>query len=232
MEDNGRRGDLAESMGLAADRVDWLDCRRGIGSRMWSTWRAAKVSQRPDLSTGDGVYKSTDAGKTWTHLPGLRDGQQIGQVAIDPKDVNKVFVAVTGHPYGPNEERGLYRSVDGGATFKRVLFVNDRTGASEVQIDPQHPNVIYAGMWQRQEAPWENGSWIGAEGGFYRSTDGGDSWTKLTGHGLPDDILQVQVAIAPSDPKRIYAEVAYGAGARTPYAQRRWRRELGARSGG
>jgi photosystem II stability/assembly factor-like uncharacterized protein len=163
--------------------------------------------QRPDLSTGDGVYKSTDAGKTWTHLPGLRDGQQIGQVAIDPKDANKVFVAVTGHPYGPNEERGLYRTVDGGATFKRVLYVNDRTGASEVQIDPQHPNVIYAGMWQRQEAPWENGSWIGAEGGFYRSTDGGDTWTKMTGHGLPDDILQVQVAIAPSDPKRIYAEI-------------------------
>ena len=163
--------------------------------------------QRPDLATGDGVYKSADAGKTWTHLPGLRDGQQIGQVAIDPKDANKVFVAVTGHPYGPNEERGLYRSVDGGATFKRVLYVNDRTGASEVQIDPQHPNVIYAGMWQRQEAPWENGSWIGAEGGLYRSTDGGDSWTKLTGHGLPDDILQVQVAIAPSDSKRIYAEI-------------------------
>jgi photosystem II stability/assembly factor-like uncharacterized protein len=163
--------------------------------------------QRPDLSTGDGVYKSTNAGKTWTHLPGLRDGQQIGQVAIDPKDPNKVFVAVTGHPYGPNEERGLYRSLDGGTTFKRVLYVNDKTGASEVQIDPQRPNVIYAGMWQRQEAPWENGSWIGAEGGFYRSTDGGDTWTKLTGHGLPDDILQVQVAIAPSDPKRIYAEI-------------------------
>jgi photosystem II stability/assembly factor-like uncharacterized protein len=163
--------------------------------------------QRPDLATGDGVYKSTDAGKTWVHLPGLRDGQQIGQVAIDPKDANKVFVAVTGHPYGPNEERGLYRSVDGGATFKRVLYVNDRTGASEVQIDPQHPNVIYAGMWQRQEAPWENGSFIGAEGGLYRSTDGGDSWTKLTGHGLPDDVLQVQVAIAPSDSKRVYAEI-------------------------
>jgi photosystem II stability/assembly factor-like uncharacterized protein len=164
--------------------------------------------QRPDLSTGDGVYKSTDAGKTWTHLKDLRDGQQIGQVAIDPKDPNRVFVAVTGHPYGPNEERGLYRSTDGGKTFKRVLYVSPKTGASEVQIDPQHPNVIYAGMWQRQEAPWENGSFIGAEGGFYKSTDGGDTWKKLTGHGLPDDILQVQVAIAPSDSRRIYAEVA------------------------
>ena len=162
---------------------------------------------RPDLSTGDGIYKSTDAGKTWTHL-GLRDGQSIGQLAIDPKDPNRVFVAVTGHPYGPNEERGIYRTLDGGKTFKRVLFVNDRTGGSDVQIDPQHPNIVYAGMWQRQEGPWENGSWGGAEGGFFRSTDGGDNWTKLTGHGLPEDILQVNVAISPSDSKRVYAAVA------------------------
>jgi photosystem II stability/assembly factor-like uncharacterized protein len=163
--------------------------------------------QRPDLSTGDGVYKSTDAGKTWTHLAQLRDGQQIGQIAIDPRDPNKVFVAVTGHPYGPNAERGLYLTRDGGATFKRVLYSNDRTGASEVQIDPQNPKIVYAGMWQRQEAPWENGSFIGAEGGFYKSTDGGDSFTKLTGHGLPDDILQVQVAIAPTDSRKVYAEI-------------------------
>ncbi|WP_221761628.1 sialidase family protein [Edaphobacter aggregans] len=162
---------------------------------------------RPDLSTGDGIYKSTDAGKTWTHL-GLRDGQSIGQLAIDPKDPNRVFVAVTGHPYGPNEERGIYRTLDGGKTFKQVLFVNNRTGGSDVQIDPQHPNIVFAGMWQRQEGPWENGSWGGSEGGFYRSADGGDTWTKLTGHGLPDDILQVNVAIAPSDSKRVYAAVA------------------------
>jgi photosystem II stability/assembly factor-like uncharacterized protein len=163
--------------------------------------------QRPDLSTGDGVYKSTDAGATWTHLPGLRDGQQMGQIAIDPKDPNKVFVAVTGHPYGPNKERGLYLSHDGGATWKQVLYINDRTGASEVQIDPQNPKIVYAGMWQRQEAPWENGSFIGAEGGLFKSTDGGETFTKLTGHGLPDDFLQVQLAIAPSDPKRLYAEI-------------------------
>src|SRR5450756_49181 len=169
--------------------------------------------QRPDLATGDGVYKSTDAGKSWVHLAELRGGQQIGQLAIDPKNPDKVFVAVTGHPYGVNEERGLYLSLDGGKSFKRVLYVNNRTGASEVQIDPQNPHVIYAGMWQRQEAPWENGSWIGAEGGFYRSTAGGETWTKLTGHGLPDDILQVQVAIAPSNSKRVYAEVATVRGA-------------------
>jgi photosystem II stability/assembly factor-like uncharacterized protein len=164
--------------------------------------------QRPDLSTGDGVYKSADAGKTWTHLEGLRDSQQIGQIAIHPQDPNRVFVAVTGHPYGPNEERGLYRTLDGGKTFKRVLFTNNRTGASEVQIDPQHPNIVFAGMWQRQEAPWENGSFIGADGGLYRSVDGGDSWKKLTGAGLPEDILQVQLTISPSDSRRIYAAVA------------------------
>ena len=164
--------------------------------------------QRPDLSVGDGVYKSTDAGKTWTHLDGLRDGQQIGQLAIDPTNPDRVFVAVEGHPYGPNEERGLYRTLDGGKTFKRVLFVSDRTGASEVQIDPHNPNIVFAGMWQRQEAPWENGSFGGGEGGLYRSTDGGDTWTKLTGNGLPDAILQLQLTISPADSQRIYAEIS------------------------
>ena len=122
--------------------------------------------QRPDLATGDGVYKSTDAGAPWTHLPELRDSQQIGQIAIDPHDPNKIFVAVTGHPYGPNEEREFYSylSHDGGNTFKRVLFTSTIGPAHpEVQIDTQHPNIVYAGMWQRQEGPWENGSFIGAE---------------------------------------------------------------------
>jgi photosystem II stability/assembly factor-like uncharacterized protein len=164
---------------------------------------------RPDLSTGDGVYKSTDAGKTWTHL-GLRDTQQIGNVAVDPTNANIVFIAAEGHPYGPNNERGLYKSIDGGATFKRVLYINDRTGASEVQIDPQHPNIVFAGMWQRQEGPWENGSWQGTDGGFFRSTDGGETWKKLTGNGLPDGIEQVNVTISPTDSNRIYIEAAYG----------------------
>ncbi|HEY2471145.1 MAG TPA: glycoside hydrolase [Terracidiphilus sp.] len=164
--------------------------------------------QRPDLSTGDGVYKSTDGGKSWTHLESLRDTQQIGQVAIDPHDPNRVFVAAEGHPFGPSEERGLYRTTDGGKTFKRILFVSNRTGASEVQIDPQNPRIVFAGMWQRQEAPWENGSFLGSEGGLYRSTDGGDTWTKLTGNGLPDQILQVQLTISPTNPKRIYGAIA------------------------
>ncbi|MDQ2926280.1 MAG: glycoside hydrolase [Acidobacteriota bacterium] len=162
---------------------------------------------RPDLSVGDGVYKSTDAGKTWTHL-GLRDGQQIGQIAIDPRDPDRVFVAVTGHPYGPNKERGLYRTTDGGKTFQNVLFIDEFTGASEVQIDPNHPNVVYAGMWERQEGAWENGAWSGTHGGFFKSTDGGDHFTKLTGGGLPDGIIQVNVTISPADSNRIYIEAA------------------------
>lgn len=163
--------------------------------------------QRPDLSTGDGVYKSTDGGKTWMHLEALRDGQQIGQLAIDPANPDRVFVAVEGHPYGPSEERGLYRSIDGGKTFQRVLFVSDRTGASEVQIDPHNPKIVFTGMWQRQEGAWENGSFGGAEGGLYRSTDGGDTWTKLTGNGLPDSIMQVQLSISMADSRRIYAAI-------------------------
>jgi len=164
--------------------------------------------QRPDLSTGDGVYKSTDAGQTWTHLAGLRDGQQIGQVAIDPTNPDKVFVAVTGHPYGPSKERGLYLTLDGGKTFKRVLYTDELTGASEVQIDPKNPKIVFAGMWQRQEGPWENGAFIGDRGGLYRSTDGGETWKKLTGGGLPDAILQVQLSISPADDKVIYAAIA------------------------
>src|SRR5437588_2584186 len=103
--------------------------------------------QRPDLSTGDGIYKSTDAGKNWTHL-GLRDGQQIPMIQVDPRDPNKLFVAVLGHPYGPNPERGLYRSTDGGQTFEKVLGKDDNTGASDVQIDPDNPDTVYAALWE------------------------------------------------------------------------------------
>src|ERR1035437_6987655 len=101
---------------------------------------------RPDLSIGDGIYKSTDAGKTWTHL-GLRDGQQISQMAVDPRNPDKLFVAVLGHPYGPNAERGLYRSTDGGKTWTKVLYTDENTGASAVALDPGNPDVVYAVLW-------------------------------------------------------------------------------------
>src|SRR6478672_6093542 len=102
---------------------------------------------RPDLSVGDGIYKSTDAGKTWTHL-GLRDGQQIPQLAVDPRDPDKVFAAVLGHPYGPSEERGIYRSTDGGQNWTRVIWKDQNTGGSDVEIDPTNPLVVYASMWE------------------------------------------------------------------------------------
>ena len=118
--------------------------------------------QRPDLSVGDGMYKSTDAGKTWRHL-GLRDGQQIPQIIVDPRNPNRLFVAVLGHPYGPNAERGIYRSTDGGANFQKVLYKDDRTGGVDLAFDPRNPQIVYAVLWQAQQGPWENGAFSGSE---------------------------------------------------------------------
>jgi len=109
--------------------------------------------QRPDLSTGDGIYKSIDAGKTWTHL-GLREAQQIGSIAVDPRDPNRVFVAALGHPYGPNTERGIYRSTNGGTTWDRVLYKDENTGAIQVGFDPSNSQIVYADMWAGRQAPW------------------------------------------------------------------------------
>ena len=134
---------------------------------------------RPDLSVGDGIYKSTDAGDTWTHL-GLRDGQQIPQVAVDPTDPDRLFVAVLGHPYGPNEERGIFRSTDGGQSFEKVLYVDEYTGGNDVDIDPSNPDIVYATLWEESEGPWENASWGGSGGGIFKSTDGGTTWRALT----------------------------------------------------
>jgi len=163
---------------------------------------------RPDLSVGDGIYKSTDAGKTWTHL-GLRDGEQIAQMAIDPHNPDRVFVAVAGHPYGPNPERGIYRTTDGGKTFDKVLYKNENIGGSAVVIDPSDPNVIYAGLWEAREGPWENAEWDGHGGGIFKSTDGGNTWQQLAG-GLPEAIVQAQFSISLSNPKRLLAAVATG----------------------
>jgi photosystem II stability/assembly factor-like uncharacterized protein len=166
---------------------------------------------RPDLSIGDGIYKSTDAGKTWTHL-GLQDGYQIPALAVDPRDPNKVFAAVLGHPYGPNADRGLYRSTDGGQTWQKVIYKDENTGASDVEIDPSNPDVIYASMWEAREGPWEDNNEVnGTGGGLFKSTDGGNTWQQLT-NGLPKDLSQIYVAIAASDSKRLYATVATSPG--------------------
>src|SRR5581483_10347164 len=173
---------------------------------------------RPDLSVGNGIYKSIDAGKTWTHL-GLQDGKQIPALAIDPHDPNRLFAAVLGRPYGPSEERGIYRSTDGGQNWQKVLSKDENTGGSDVEIDPSNPNVIYAGMWEVREGPWEDGNQIqGSGGGLFKSTDGGNTWRQLKG-GLPDNVSQINVAIAASQPNRLYAalsttdKVQYGSGA-------------------
>jgi photosystem II stability/assembly factor-like uncharacterized protein len=167
---------------------------------------------RPDLSVGNGIYKSTDAGKTWTHLA-LRDGFQIPALAVDPRDPNRVYAAVLGHPYGPNEERGLYGSTDGGQSWKKLLYKDENTGASDVEIDPNNAGVVYASLWEAREGPWEDGNLVnGTGGGLFKSTDGGSNWTQLS-NGLPKDLSQINVAIAPSDSKRLYATVGSASGA-------------------
>jgi photosystem II stability/assembly factor-like uncharacterized protein len=164
--------------------------------------------QRPDLSVGDGVYKSTDGGKTWKNV-GLRDGQQISALLIDPKDPDRVFVAVLGHPYGPSKERGVYRSADGGKTWERVLFKDENTGAVALTFDPVDARTLYAVLWESRQGPWENGSWQGPGSGLYKSADGGATWRPLT-KGLPtaeQRLGRIGVAVAPSEPKRLYALV-------------------------
>ncbi len=167
--------------------------------------------QRPDLSTGDGVYKSSDAGKTWINT-GLKDGQQIGGLAIDPKNEQKVFAAVLGHPYGPNKERGVYRTTDGGKNWESVLYVDENTGAVQVGIDPNNSNIVYADMWAGRQGPWENGRWNGTESGLFKSTDGGTTWKKLT-KGLPttaQGLGRIGFCVAPSNSNRLYATVDAG----------------------
>ena len=163
---------------------------------------------RPDLSVGNGMYRSNNAGKTWNHL-GLEDAQQISGISIDPKDENRIFIAVMGHPYGPNQERGVFSSIDGGRSWKKSLFINENVGATQVLIDPSNPDIIYADMWEDRLAPWENGEWSGKESGLYKSTDGGKNWKKLTA-GLPtteQGLGRIGFCIAPSNPNRLYATV-------------------------
>jgi photosystem II stability/assembly factor-like uncharacterized protein len=160
---------------------------------------------RGNVSNGDGVYRSTDAGRTWVNV-GLKDTFQISRVRVHPKDPNLVYVAAQGHVWGPNAERGIFRSKDGGKTWEKVLFVSDRTGASDLCMDPTNPRILYAGFWQVYRKPWTLSSG-GTEGGVYRSTDGGDTWKKLAG-GLPEGVVgNVAVAISGARPERIWAIV-------------------------
>jgi photosystem II stability/assembly factor-like uncharacterized protein len=165
---------------------------------------------RPDLSIGDGIYRSEDAGKTWTHL-GLRGGEQIPAIAVDPGNPNRLFAAVLGHPYGPNEDRGIFRSDDGGKTWKKVLDKGERIGGSDVVLDPKNPRIVYAAMWEDTLGPWEDANqYSGTGGGLFKSTDGGNTWKQLT-KGLPDGLEQINVALSESNPNRLYATLQFKA---------------------
>jgi len=164
---------------------------------------------RPDLSVGDGIFKSTDGGETWSHV-GLPDVQQIGRLVVHPTDPDIVLVAGMGHPYGPNEERGVFRTADGGRTWDRVLFVDHNTGANQVEFDFTNPSIAWAALWDHREGPWENSSFAGPNSGMFKSTDGGVTWSRLAG-GLPageQGAGRVVFGLALSDAGRIYAAVA------------------------
>jgi photosystem II stability/assembly factor-like uncharacterized protein len=165
-----------------------------------------EADMREDITYGNGMYKSTDAGITWARI-GLEDSRQIGRVLVDPKDANTVFVAALGHAYGANEERGVYRSTDGGKTWKAVLHNDNDTGAIDLAFDPQDSRTIYAAMWQTRRPPWNVYPPSNGPGsGLYKSTDGGDTWQRL--EGFPTEGLgRIGVAVAPSDRNRVYAIV-------------------------
>jgi len=164
---------------------------------------------RPDLAIGDGMYKSIDAGRTWTHL-GLRDSQMIAAIAVDPANADRLFVAVLGHPYGPNPERGVFRSTDGGRTFEKVLYKDEYTSANEILMDPKNPGTLYATLWSQQQSFIEGQGFGNAGMGIFKSTDGGSNWSQLS-EGLPS-ILQANIAISQSDSNILYAAIAPGQG--------------------
>ncbi len=160
---------------------------------------------RSNISHGDGVYKSTDAGKTWKNV-GLRDSSQVGKVLIDPKEPNVVYVAAIGHPYGPNKERGVFRSQDGGQTWNNILFVDDKTGAADLVFDPHNSKTIYASMWQVLRRPWEIDE-FGPGSGIYKSTDGGDHWAQLK-EGLPTtDMGKIGLSVSPVNTDHVWATI-------------------------
>src|SRR5437867_5693644 len=164
-----------------------------------------EADMRSDISQGDGIYKSGDGGKSWTHV-GLTDSQQIGRILVDPQNPDLVYVAALGHPYGPNAERGVFRSRDGGGTWQKILGRNDNdTGAIDLAFEPGNPRVIYAALWQTRRTPWSvYPPSNGPGGGLFKSTDGGDTWSELH---LTTKPGRIGIAVAPSRPQRVYAIV-------------------------
>ncbi len=169
---------------------------------------SGEADMRSDISYGNGMYKSMDAGSTWMHI-GLEDSWQVGRILIDPHNADVVFAAALGHAYGPNSQRGVFRSMDGGKTWERVLFKDENTGAIDLAFDPRDSRTLYAALWQTRRPPWNvyppsNGS----GSGLYKSTDGGNTWNQLTGHGLPSEGLgRIGIAVALREPNRVYLVV-------------------------
>jgi photosystem II stability/assembly factor-like uncharacterized protein len=165
---------------------------------------------RTDIASGDGVYRSTDAGRTWTNV-GLRDSRQIGRIVVDPRDPDLVYVAAQGNVFAPNTERGVYRSLDGGTSWSKVLSVNDSTGAIDIAMDPTNPRILFAAMWQVRRTPWSlvDG---GAGSGLYRSADGGATWHKVEGKGLPEGVWGRTAISVGADGQHVYALINAHAG--------------------
>lgn len=171
---------------------------------------AGEANIRGNVAAGNGIYKSADGGKSWTHV--WKQEGQIGTMVVHPRNPDIAFAAVLGHAFGPNPERGVYRTRDGGRTWQQVLKKDADTGASDVALDPSNPNIVFAGFWQARRRPWELVSG-GPGSGLYVSRDGGDTWTALTGNGLPPGPWgKVGVAVAPSDGRRVYALIEAEAG--------------------
>jgi photosystem II stability/assembly factor-like uncharacterized protein len=190
---------------------------------------SGEADMRSDIAQGDGMYRSIDAGKTWAKI-GLADSQQIGRIIIDPHDANTVLVAALGHPYGPNAERGVFRSRDGGAHWDRVLGNDSDTGAIDLAFEPGNPQVVYAAMWQARRTPWNIYPPASGPGsGLYKSDDGGGTWRQIRGSGFPEHVGRIGIAVARSSPSRVYALVDGEAGGlyRSDDAGAHWRQSSG-----
>ena len=160
---------------------------------------------RGNVTHGDGVYRSTDAGKTWKHV-GLEDTRHISRIRVHPTDPDLVYVAALGHAFGPNEERGVFRSKDGGETWEKVLYKSEKAGAIDLSLDASNPRIMYAAVWEALREPFSFTSG-GPDSGLYKSTDGGDTWTDITcNRGLPDGVKgKIGVAASPAKPGRVWA---------------------------
>ena len=169
---------------------------------------SGEADMRSDIQHGDGMYKSIDAGKTWSHI-GLDDTRQIGRIVIDQKDPNIVYVAALGHQYGPNAQRGVFKSIDGGKTWSKVLYRDENTGAIDLAMDPADANVLFASLWQTRRPPWNVYPPSNGPGsGLYKSTDAGKTWTHITGHGFPGGVVgHIGISISPANHNRIYTIV-------------------------